>query len=197
MENEGQVEQWKAVVGAEGYEVSDGGRVRSLRYARTRKPGTAPKILSIQKKYGYSYVTLFGADGPKLRAVHRVVLEAFRGACPPRCEGCHNDGNVQNNRLENLRWDTHFNNLMDRVRHNTVPKGEKHANSKLRDADREAIRQLLKLGYPMTRIAWFFGLCTGTVRNTRNAGTEESGSASGDSQQLRANPGLQYKTPSE
>src|SRR6185295_3054173 len=47
MADEVPVEQWNAVVGAEGYEVSDAGRVRSFRYARTRRPGTEPKVLSI------------------------------------------------------------------------------------------------------------------------------------------------------
>ena len=32
-------------------------------------------------------------------------------------EGCHNDGNPLNNRLENLRWDTHLENCRDTIRH--------------------------------------------------------------------------------
>src|SRR6185295_6565690 len=170
MEKEVGAEQWKAVVGAEGYEVSDAGRVRSYMGSRMRRPGAQPKILSVKPVYGYSYVTLFmPKEGRKrLRAVHRIVLEAFRGPCPPKCQCCHNDGNRANNRLENLRWDTSRNNYMDRVRHNTVPRGEKHANSKLLDEERDAIRNLLRLGYPMNRIASLFGVCKGTVRSTRD-----------------------------
>jgi hypothetical protein len=38
-------------------------------------------------------------------------------------EVCHNDGNEVNDRLENLRWDTHLENMRDLLRHGT------HANT--------------------------------------------------------------------
>lgn len=34
-------------------------------------------------------------------------------------ECCHNDGNPSNNIVENLRWDTHSGNMMDRTLHGT------------------------------------------------------------------------------
>lgn len=41
-------------------------------------------------------------------------------------ECCHNNGNASDNRLENLRWDTHYNNNQDRIRHGTYGRGESH-----------------------------------------------------------------------
>jgi hypothetical protein len=68
---------------------------------------------------GYLYVNLKRVGSQSQRAVHRLVLEAFVGPCPPGMEGCHNDGDQLNNRLDNLRWDTPSNNKLDSVRHGT------------------------------------------------------------------------------
>lgn len=69
----------------------------------------------------------FGFDNKKVVAsVHRLVLEAFIGKCPDGMECCHNNGIADDNRLENLRWDTHENNNKDRKLHGKYPKGEKH-----------------------------------------------------------------------
>lgn len=51
------------------------------------------------------------------RRVHLLVLETFVGPRPHGMFGCHNDGDKDNNRLENLRWDTASNNSYDTVRH--------------------------------------------------------------------------------
>jgi DNA-binding XRE family transcriptional regulator len=37
-------------------------------------------------------------------AVHRLVLEAFVGPCPPKMCAHHRDGNLSNNHLTNLFW---------------------------------------------------------------------------------------------
>lgn len=49
------------------------------------------------------------------------MLTAFVGPCPDGMEGCHNDGDPHNNRLDNLRWDTRANNARDAIRHGTHP----------------------------------------------------------------------------
>lgn len=53
--------------------------------------------------------------------VHRAVLLAFVGSCPEGMEGCHNDGDMYNNVLSNLRWDTPKNNRADVIRHGNDP----------------------------------------------------------------------------
>ncbi len=71
--------------------------------------------------------------------VHRLVLEAFVGPCPPGLECCHEDGNSANNATTNLRWDTHQSNVADMVRHGRLAKGEAVKHSKL---SAEAVRQM-------------------------------------------------------
>lgn len=49
----------------------------------------------------------------------RLLLEVFVGECPDGMECCHNDGNPGNCWLDNLRWDTHLNNILDKINHGT------------------------------------------------------------------------------
>jgi len=48
-----------------------------------------------------------------MQLVHRLVLEAFVGPCPDGMEACHLDSDKTNNRVSNLRWDTHLENMRD------------------------------------------------------------------------------------
>lgn len=57
------------------------------------------------------------------RFVHRLVLEAFIGPRPEGMICCHYDGNPQNNKPENLRWDTHYGNAQDAIRHRRIRAG--------------------------------------------------------------------------
>ena len=120
-------EKWLPVVGYEGtYEVSDHGNVRSVtRIVR----GRGSVMRRVQGRplqpllTGSGHETINGSvDGKRKRLyVHRLVLEAFVGACPDGMEGCHNDGNPQNNHVDNLRWDTRGNNCLDTVQHGRNP----------------------------------------------------------------------------
>ena len=111
--------KWLDVVGYEGlYQVSDTGLVRSLDrrcasgYGSTRRvPGN---LLTGFPASGYIQVTLYNGGVRKKLLVHRLVLLTFRGPCPEGMEGCHGDGNTENNRLGNLRWDTKRGNWADR-----------------------------------------------------------------------------------
>lgn len=114
---DGYPEEWRVVAEWDGeYLVSNYGRVANS-FGRIFKP----KIVTS------GHVTArFKLDGkPVLRRVHRLVLEAFVGPCPPGMEGCHNNGDPTDNRLANLRWDTRRSNVLDSVRHGTHPQTRK------------------------------------------------------------------------
>ncbi|MFF1540504.1 NUMOD4 motif-containing HNH endonuclease [Microbacterium sp. NPDC058269] len=115
-------ENWLPIPGWEGlYEVSDLGRVRSLdrlspvrggslalRKGRVRSLGT--------DRYGRRCIPLSRNGVQTMKQVHRLVLEAFVGPCPAGQEACHWDGDPTNNKLENLRWDSHTANEADKLR---------------------------------------------------------------------------------
>jgi hypothetical protein len=100
--------------------------------------------------------------------IHRMVLEAFRGPCPNGLVACHNDGDVNNNRLENLRWDTVSNNAMDKMRHGTMMIGSSHTNSKLSEEDIPFIRNCIDAGLYMYEIGNMFGVCKQTIHQIKH-----------------------------
>lgn len=120
-------EEWRTVPGYSGrYEVSSIGRVRSTDWIIHSTSGqTYPhrgKMLTHTKdtQTGYLSVKLRVDGTSRRRTVHSLVAEAFIGPRPEGMEVCHNDGNRQNPRLENLRYDTSSNNHKDRVIHGTM-----------------------------------------------------------------------------
>lgn len=124
-----------AIPSAPGYLATEGGEIINAATGRVLKPWLAG--------YGYRYVML-GAKGPK-GAVHRFVALAFLGPPPtPKHEVAHNDGDLLNNRPDNLRWATRKENEADKVKHGTNRRpswrGAEHPRTHLTDADVAYIR---------------------------------------------------------
>ncbi len=115
-------EIWKIVPEHPGYEASSLGRIRSVtREVPHRRLGHTQtvqgQVLSPNRlPKGYRTVML---EGQRRRCVHTLVLEAFVGPRPKGMQACHNDGNPDNNRLDNLRWDTRDANERDKQKHGT------------------------------------------------------------------------------
>jgi hypothetical protein len=133
-----------------GYKVGNDGSVWSCRYSD--KSWKRLKTDSIKR--GYLRVTL--QPGRNHRLVHRLVLEQFIGPCPKTMEACHNDGNVTNNQLSNLRWDTRINNTNDKRKHGRIPYGEKSGCAKLTSKQVLKIRNMYENGYAINEISEYF-----------------------------------------
>lgn len=111
-------DRWLPIPGyAEGYEVSDGGSVRSHRFG-----GPRTRVPRLMKPYvdstGYPGLRLDRLDGsrPHVR-VHTLVLAAFVG---PRPEGMcirHLNGDSTDNSLANLAYGTYMENSQDTADH--------------------------------------------------------------------------------
>lgn len=147
-------ETWRPVPGWEGlYEVSDAGNVRSLGrtiavldpVGRLRERRYKPKTLKpTAGPNGYRLVSFTHPDRKReCHTVHRLVLRAFVGECPPFFEACHGNGIRSDNRLSNLRWDSRSANAHDRKAHGTdvYTCGEDSPNAKLTDDSVRWIRQ--------------------------------------------------------
>jgi len=144
------MEIWKDVVGYIGlYMVSSHGRIKSLKKIYGNNGYYQEKILKPGKlKSGHLFVYLYNNKKQKSAYIHRLVLEAFVGPCPPGMESCHNNGNKENNFIGNLRYDTHKNNNRDKNKHGTMPdqRGSKNGNSLAKDCQVKEIKILLTEG---------------------------------------------------
>lgn len=129
-------EIWKPILDYPGYDVSNLGNVRSWkRYGvQHGKLDDEPHLLTPAgggRPPHALHVMLSRNAHSEARLVHRLVLTAFVGPCPPGMEACHNDGNYRNNGLDNLRWDMHLSNEQDKIRHGHSGKGEQNSQAKL------------------------------------------------------------------
>lgn len=140
-----QAEIWRPVVGYESfYDVSDLGRVRSKRaVARAASPGGILKPSTIGRGTQMRLAVVLCSNGVrKCRMVHRLVMEAFVGPCPPGQEVRHGRSGPFDNRLASLCYGTHQENCsVDKIRDGTMCQGEAVAHSvKLTESQVREIR---------------------------------------------------------
>lgn len=167
-------ERWLPIVGFEGfYEVSDHGRVRSVdrvlmcvnRWGQIAPRKYTGKIIAPGRVRAYLQVHLQRKGNEAVQTVHRAVLTAFQGPCPPGMQGAHIDGNPENNHISNLAWKTPHENYLDKEKHGTVFRGDKNPTAKLSEAQAQEIRELVKTGMPQWRIGEKFGVCQQHISN--------------------------------
>lgn len=103
-------EIWMPAPSFEHYRVSNYGRVRN-RHGRILKTSNLPA--------GYEIVNLWKNNKQYTFRMHRLVLNTFVGPCPEGMESLHIDDNPQNNRVDNLKYGTHAENIQAAVRRGT------------------------------------------------------------------------------
>ncbi len=143
------------------YEVSDIGEIRNIKTGRILKQYS-------NNKYGRLEIGLCKNGKRKHFYVHRLVLTAFVGSCPKGMEGCHNNGKADDNRVANLRWDTHKNNNQDRELHGHTAKGSKNGLAKLTEEQVKEIRAKYKYKSKDTNtstLAKEYGVCNQEINN--------------------------------
>ena len=163
-------EEWRPVVGYEDlYEVSNGGRVRSLLFRNGTVTKKRTRLLrTVPRPDGYLVVGLL-RDGHQITArVHRLVLEAFEGPCPSNHEAAHLDGNPLNPNVTNLRWVTPKENNTHKKLHGTfVPLpircGGDRPQAKLTSGKVQKAKDLAAIGMRHHEIAKLFGVGRSTI----------------------------------
>lgn len=111
-------EIWKDIEGYEGlYQVSNLGRVKNLeRYVNSRsgKRKSKEKILK-QSRNRYMYVVLSKNSKRNCFTVHRLVAKAFLPNPNNLPQIDHINTDKTDNRVENLRWVTHSENMKNPI----------------------------------------------------------------------------------
>jgi hypothetical protein len=101
------METWKKIKDYPNYEVSDLGRFRKIG-GKTLSWDSAPNK--------YITVRINNGNGRKMRLVHILIIEAFIDRPDYPCEVNHKDCNKANNRLDNLEYITHKENIKHAIR---------------------------------------------------------------------------------
>ena len=158
-------EVWKDVVGYEGlYQVSNFGNVKSLGNEFSRKERLLK--LSPQSK-GYLTIVLQKNATRKMVLVHRLVAEHFIDNTESKAQINHINGIKTDNRVENLEWVSHRENLNHAIKNNLTLKGEENRNSKLKDVDVIKIHSLLQKGTATKELSETYNISYSTIYGIR------------------------------
>lgn len=109
---ENNIEIWKNIEGYPNYMVSNMGRVKSLNYNHTGKENILKTLLDGK---GYYFVTIFKNKKPKCCRIHRLIAEAFIPNIENKPFIDHINTDKTDNRIENLRWVTHKENMNNQI----------------------------------------------------------------------------------
>lgn len=155
------IEVWKNIPDYEGfYQVSNFGRVKSIKRIIIRKNGTKyfcpEKLIKYVTNKGYKYLCLCKNGKVKRFGVHQLVLRAFVGVQEKGMEVRHLDNNPSNNKLENLAYGTKSDNMQDAVRCGSLSR----CHTNLTD---EQVIAILSDNRRICEIAKFYNINNGTV----------------------------------
>lgn len=109
------IEIWKEIKDYPNYQISNLGRVKTLKfYSNVHKKYYDRELILKEKtnRFGYKFVGLSNQNGRKNKAIHKLVAEAFIENKNNYKEVNHIDGNKSNNCVDNLEWCTRRENVL-------------------------------------------------------------------------------------
>ena len=163
-------EEWRDILGYEGYyQVSNLGRVRSCDRVAMRNGVSVfvnGRLLKpVLDSSGYFRIALYKDGKRAFFFVHRLVAIAFLTIDTSRNEVNHKNGVKDDNRVENLEWCTHLENMRHAIATGLkLPMfGENATNSLLTESQVVEIRELRANGEKIRVIAEMYGVSQGAI----------------------------------
>lgn len=163
-------EIWKDVVGFEGtHQVSNLGRVKSLQGLKNNQYKAFDKPERILKgsinSDGYISISVGNSKKGKRTTIHRLVAAAFIPNPLRRGNVNHISGIKTDNRVENLEWVSHSENMLHA--HKTGLIKPTCGRQKLTKADLIEIKKLFKFGFSAAKIAELYDFSDTQIRATK------------------------------
>lgn len=166
-------EIWKEIRNYPNYQVSNLGRVKSLR--RNLRGGSTRNqeiILKPRKtRLGYLLVAIYNPTRKDV-SIHRLVGKSFVNNPYNKPDINHIDGVKSNNNSTNLEWVTKSENLKHNFKLGVRNvQGQNAPNSRLKNHDVLQIRKMHKDKIPISDICSKFNICESSVRQIANRTT--------------------------
>jgi hypothetical protein len=167
--------RYTGVFGYEGYRVgTDGsvwtswrkktGPVKNKEGIRTVIGDSWRQMRQTKNTHGYPCVCLYKNKKGKLHPVHRIVMLSFCGPKPEGMEVAHGNGKRDDNRLSNLSWKTHKDNISDRKKHGTEARGSRNGFAKLTEEKVYSMKRDIESGETnKTKLGIKYGISRHTV----------------------------------
>lgn len=112
----------------------------------------------------YPRVTLKQDGKKKYILVSRLIADIFIPNPKKRPYVLHNDNNIFNNNVDNLRWGNQKENMEDCLKAGTRSWGERNGHAKIEEKDVIKIRKICKENkISQCKIGELFGLCQQTI----------------------------------
>lgn len=160
-------EEWRVWPKDDRYEVSSLGRVRSYCRAGKQIPGRRreeAKYLKLSTNC-FGYKTVWVGVRNTYYMVHRMMLESFVGIPEEKMQGQHINDIRHDNRIENLKWGTHAQNMRDREQNRHTARGERQGHSRFSEEDVVEIRYHWAMGGTRKAIALLFDTKPSTIKD--------------------------------
>lgn len=151
------MESWLPIIGLREYEISNLGRVKSLKRGKER-------IVGFVNSVGYKCIS----NGSKHLFIHRLVAKNFLPNPYKKKEVNYINGIKTDNRVENLEWCTRKEND-NHARENglTNNTGSNNYQAKINEDDVYVIWDLLKKGLSQQKIADKYNVSRGCIKQIK------------------------------